>query len=294
VRQLTAMNFDEIFVDEREKGYPRLRQCQLVMLRMLKILDHLCNAYDIKYFLVGGTLLGSIRHKGFIPWDDDLDVGMTRENYEKFVKYCVPQLPRDIFFQTTETDPPFPVCHQVEAKLRDKYSSLYNPHNKEGYHDGIQLDIFVYDRSFLPHNFFIFLLNRTLKFLFKRNGNKKRANVLKWIESNSPFPLVYASSFISGRKMVRLGANYIRKEELAKLVRVQFEDMQAYIPGGWNNCLKRQYSNYMQLPSERQRKGHHSTHIGDPFKPCNHKEILQWKDRRISDNREIKEARNGI
>jgi lipopolysaccharide cholinephosphotransferase len=288
------INFDEIFEDDRENVYPRLRQCQVVMLRMLKILDYLCNAYDIKYFLVGGTLLGSIRHKGFIPWDDDLDIGMTRENYEKFVKYCVPQLPKDIFFQTPGTDPTFPVCHQVEAKLRDKYSSLYNPHNKEGYHDGIQLDIFVYDRAFLPHNLFIFLLNRTLKFFFKRKGNSARANVLKWIEKNSPFPLVYASSFINGRKLIKLGTNYIRRKEIDQLVKVQFEDMQAYVPAGWDNCLKRQYSNYMQLPSESQRRGHHSANVGDPFTPCNHKEVLQWKDRKINDKIEIKEVKNGV
>lgn len=288
------INFDEIFEDEREKVYPRLRQCQIVMLRMLKVLDYLCDIHDIQYFLVGGSLLGSIRHKGFIPWDDDLDVGMTRENYEKFVQLCVPQLPKDIFFQTPETDPTFPVCHQVEAKLRDKYSSLYNPYNKEGYHDGIQLDIFVYDRAYLPHNSFIFLLNRTLKFLYKKKGDKFKANALKWIEKNSPFPLVYASNFINGRKLVKLGANYIRRNELDELVRVQFEDMQAYIPAGWDNCLKRQYGNYMQLPSESQRKGHHSVNVGDPFSPCNHKEILQWKDRKISDKTAIKEVNNGV
>ena len=80
------MEFENLFPDEREKGETRLRQCQLVMLRLLKIFDHLCTKHDIRYFLTGGTLLGAIRHKGFIPWDDDLDVGMTRVNYEKFVK----------------------------------------------------------------------------------------------------------------------------------------------------------------------------------------------------------------
>ncbi|HUQ65644.1 MAG TPA: LicD family protein [Flavitalea sp.] len=288
------INFDEIFQDNREKVYPRLRQCQEVMLRMLKIVDYLCSAHNIKYFLVGGTLLGSVRHKGFIPWDDDLDLGMTRENYDKFVKFCVPLLPKDIFFQTPESDPAFPVCHQVEAKLRDKYSSLYNPHNREGYHDGIQLDIFVYDRSYIPHNMFIFLLNRTLKFFYKKNGDAKRANALKWIERNSPLPLVYASSFINGRKLVKLGANYIRKKEIEELVKVPFEDMQAYIPAGWDSCLKRQYGNYMQLPSENQRRGHHSSNVGDPFTPCNHKEVLQWKDRKTRDNIEIKEVQNGL
>jgi lipopolysaccharide cholinephosphotransferase len=219
---------------------------------------------------------------------------MTRENYDKFVRLCVPKLPEDIFFQTPETDPSFPVCHQVEAKLRDKYSSLYNPHNKQGYHDGIQLDIFVYDRAYLPHNVFIFLLNRTLMFLFKRKGNDKRARVLKWIERNAPFPLVYASSYINGRKMIKLGTNYIRKEELDQVVKMPFEDMEAYVPIGWHNCLKRQYSNYMQLPSESQRKGHHSANVGDPFTSCNHEKILHWKDRKVTNNIKIHEPENGV
>jgi len=68
------MNFDVLFPDCREQGETRLRQCQLVMLRMLKILDYLCTKYEIDYFLTNGTLLGAIRHKGFIPWDDDTDI----------------------------------------------------------------------------------------------------------------------------------------------------------------------------------------------------------------------------
>ena len=77
---------EQLFPDKRETGETRLKQCQLVMLRMLKIVHFLCERHQIEYFLVGGSLLGAIRHKGFIPWDDDLDIGMTRANYEKFVK----------------------------------------------------------------------------------------------------------------------------------------------------------------------------------------------------------------
>ena len=119
------MYFDDLFPDVRENFEPGMRQCQMVMLRMLKIVDHLCAKHNISYFLNGGTLLGAIRHKGFIPWDDDLDIGMTRANYEKFVKLAVPELPYDIFFQSDETDKHFPACHIIEAKLRDKYSSYH-------------------------------------------------------------------------------------------------------------------------------------------------------------------------
>src|SRR5215218_6776773 len=96
-------DFDVLFSDVRESGETRLRQCQLVMLRMLKIFDYLCRKHAVEYFLVGGSLLGAVRHQGFIPWDDDLDVGMTRKNYEKFLKLAVPELPYDIFFQTPQT-----------------------------------------------------------------------------------------------------------------------------------------------------------------------------------------------
>src|SRR4051794_13117596 len=70
------MDFNQLFPDNRERGETRLRQSQLAMLRMLKIFDYLCTKHEITYFLTGGTLLGAVRHQGFIPWDDDVDVGM--------------------------------------------------------------------------------------------------------------------------------------------------------------------------------------------------------------------------
>ncbi len=285
------MDFDHLFPDEREKGETRIRQCQLVMLRMLKILGYLCNKHQINYFLTGGTMLGAIRHQGFIPWDDDLDVGMTRDNYDKFVQYAVPELPNDIFFQTDETDANYPSCHIMEAKLRDKYSSYSR---SKGWHNGLQIDISIYDRAYLPHNFFIYLMNRSLLFFFKKKGNRKRARALKWISRYSPVPLVYSCSFVFGFKMVKLGTNYLKAKEIARLMRVKFEDMETYIPLGWNAYLRRRYGNYMQLPPGEKQIGHHSNNnymqldlsekqeikeinMADPFTPCNHKEILQWK-----------------
>src|SRR5258706_5548210 len=236
------MNFETLFPDEREKGDNRTRQCQLVMLRMLKILDYLCNKHNVKYFLSGGTLLGAIRHNGFIPWDDDLDVGMTRDNYERFVEYVVPELPNDIFFQNDETDPNYPSFHIMEAKLRDKYSRYSKTKN---WHNGLQIDIIVYDRAYLPYNFFIYLLNRLLIFFLKNKGDKHRAKALKWISQNSPIPLVYSCSFIHGLKMIRLGTNYLRAEEIRNLIKVNFEGFETFIPIGWHGYLKRRYKDYM-------------------------------------------------
>jgi lipopolysaccharide cholinephosphotransferase len=252
------------------------------MIRMLKIVDYLCAKHGITYFLTGGTLIGAIRHQGFIPWDDDLDIGMTRDNYEKFKLYAVPELPDDIFFQNDETDYNYPSCHVMEAKLRDKYSCYNNPTN---WHDGLQIDISVYDRAFLPNNFFIYLLNKSLIVLFKKKGDRKRANMLKWIARYSPFSLVYSNSFICNRNDIKKGTNYYSKEEIAMLKRVKFEDMESYIPCGYEGYLKRRYGNYMEFPPPDKQKGHHTAYTPDPFTPCNHAEILYWSDKKRVDKK---------
>lgn len=289
------MNFDILFPDIRESGETRLRQCQLVMLRMLKIFDYLCTKHDIKYFLTGGTLLGAVRHQGFIPWDDDLDIGMTRDNYEKFVRYAAPELPNDIFFQTPETDIFFPSCARTEARLHDKYSSYILMENQKDrkYHYGLQLDIFVHDKAYLPHNVFLYALNRLLEIIFwkvgKNNkGNINRAKVLKFISKYSPFPLVYASSFLITMKMIKMGQCYKTQKELSKLIRVKFEDTEVYIPIGWEGYLKRMYGNYMQIPPVEKQRGHHSLDLPDPFTPCGHSEILHWNYRRHANGQETK------
>lgn len=268
------MEWDALFPDEREKGETTLRQCQLVMTRMLKICDYLCGIHGVEYFLVGGSLLGAIRHKGFIPWDDDLDIGMTRENYERFIQLVAPELPYDIFFQNTETDPAYPACWSAEARLRDKYSRYINTDKpQEKWHVGLGIDIFVYDRAFLPHNFFISVTNAF--FLKLVRNSQIRASVLKGIKKISPFKLVYASSFLGGFRSITWGTNYIKEKEILNLVRVPFEDLNVPVPEGWDACLKRQYGNYMELPPVEKRVSHHKV-IADPFHPCDHKEVLYW------------------
>jgi lipopolysaccharide cholinephosphotransferase len=266
------VDIENIFPDLRETGETRIRQSQLVMLRMLKIFDCLCSKFGIKYFLIGGSLIGAVRHRGFIPWDDDLDIGMTRDNYEKFIKNVVPRLPKDIFYQSPETDKFYPACDYVENKLRDKYSS-YN-YEKYKYHDGIQLDIFVYDKAFLPHNIFIIFQNKLLKLL---KSNKRRSKVLKSI-SKLPFPFVYSNSWMCFFKGIFLGSYYIKQNELSTLSKVQFEDMETYIPIGWDKILRRQFGDYMKLPSKEKQITHH-TDLPNAFTPCNHTETLKWSNR---------------
>ena len=92
-------------------SYPRLRGLQLVELEILLEVDRVCRENGIEYFLDGGTAVGAVRHGGFIPWDDDVDIGMTRENYEKFLEIAPEKLKNDYFLQTRKTDKKAPYMY---------------------------------------------------------------------------------------------------------------------------------------------------------------------------------------
>lgn len=82
-----------------------LRQMQLIQLEILEEVDRICTKHHISYAVEGGTLLGAVRHKGFIPWDDDVDIAMVRSEYKKFCKICEKEMNKEkYFFQNHDTD----------------------------------------------------------------------------------------------------------------------------------------------------------------------------------------------
>jgi lipopolysaccharide cholinephosphotransferase len=136
---MTQITDSEAIPDDRDKGETPLRQAQLVMLRLLRHFDRVCKKHGLRYWLDAGTLLGAARHGGFIPWDDDVDVMMPKEDYERFVAIAAVELPPDIFFQTKETDSKHDITW---AKLRDRGSYMDDPGGPYPYHQGIPMDIF--------------------------------------------------------------------------------------------------------------------------------------------------------
>ena len=119
-----------------------LRRLQLVQLELLVELDRVCRKCGIRYLMDGGTMIGAIRHNGFIPWDDDIDVAMLREDYEKF-KTVLGELKPQYFFQDHTTDASYRWGY---GKLRKVGTSLIRKGQEHiKCRDGVFIDIFPYD-----------------------------------------------------------------------------------------------------------------------------------------------------
>lgn len=121
---------------------PRIREIELDILNEV---DAICKEHNINYFLTAGTMLGAVRHKGFIPWDDDVDIGMLPEDYAKFLKVCPDRLSVDYGYQNFKTEL---ASHYIHDKIRVKnsfFSTKYS--NQYPMLNGVYIDVFVYFKT---------------------------------------------------------------------------------------------------------------------------------------------------
>lgn len=118
-----------------------LREAQILMKTILRDIDKICRENNISYWIESGTMLGAKRHNGFIPWDDDIDIGMMRKDYERFLELAPSHLPDDLFLQNAQLDSG---VENSWSKVRHKYSKLIEEDDAE-YHEGLFVDIFPYD-----------------------------------------------------------------------------------------------------------------------------------------------------
>lgn len=124
----------------------QLLKLQNIELDILKSFSQLCEKHNLTYFLVGGSCLGMVRHQGFIPWDDDIDLGMPRKDYEKFCEIAKKELPEDLVLQNFDTEPN---CGLIFGKIRKKGTILSEDYSYQiPMSQGVWIDIFPYD--FVP------------------------------------------------------------------------------------------------------------------------------------------------
>lgn len=140
------INFDEdFFKDEMVDGFlvqETMKRYWASGMEILAAIDEICKRHDIKYYAEWGTLLGAVRHHGFIPWDDDIDIGMRRIDYMKFIKYAAEELPEGLFISNTYEDPKHPSAVANSRKITTDPDFLERFHGCPYYSC---VDIFVLD-----------------------------------------------------------------------------------------------------------------------------------------------------
>jgi lipopolysaccharide cholinephosphotransferase len=245
----------------------------------IEILDEfvrICDKNNLDYFLVGGSLLGAIRHKGFIPWDDDIDIGMPRKDYEKMIESCNFDLNRKYYIRSYRTSVPY---WQVYAKIC-KHNTVFlenNFHSLEEDVNGIFIDIFPYDNT-IPisilqkfQNYLIIRLKNMIcrKIEIKRNIRK---NVLKNFIANffsfkflqslqknimTIFNIFRCQYIISWGGKYGISNETFLKTSFYPLINVPFEGKIYKAPKEWDLYLRKLYGdNYMEIPSTEKRMTH--------------------------------------
>jgi len=261
-----------------------LQQLKKIEIESLRLFIQICDRYKLRYFLLGGSCLGAIRHKGFIPWDDDIDVGMPRSDYNKFLEIAQAELPENMFVQTVITDIEYPMCF---AKLRNSNTTFIETSVKNfKINHGVYIDIFpldgITDDEFerKKHLFKLKICHRA-KSMYWYKGNK--TITLKSIIYDFVFKIYYRNirNIIKSEEKLMLKYDYdysnlvfnycgawgekeiTPKEWFGEGKMADFEGISVLVPQNYDAYLTKMYGDYMTLPPIEKRVGHHYCEVID-------------------------------
>lgn len=251
---------------------------QQILLDMLKEITSVCEELGIKYFLVEGTCLGAVRHKGFIPWDDDIDIAIFAEDYEKFVTEVPRKLKNNYFLQEgfVIDDATRIYDNKIDIKVNVVDSDMHHP----------WIDVLILcgmpDNIFFRklHYFLIWLSLKIFKASNLKNVNKRKRGLLESliIEIISKTKIshlidtkvtlknlkkyLFRKQYNNSNYTLAFPSWYFEKEIMPKEVygdgvMVPFETIKARVPQKYDEYLTRLYGDYMQLPPESERVGKH-------------------------------------
>lgn len=254
----------------------QLRQLQMIQLEMLIEVDRICKKCGIRYNIIAGTLLGAVRHGGYIPWDDDADVALLRPEYEKFRKACETELDTTRFyFQDHRATPGYRWGY---GKIRRKGTAFVRENQEHmPYEQGVFIDVFPLDG--VPDNYLLRSMHNlecfcVRKIFWSKVGKvadkspfmRKVYGVLDRIPEEKVFAyyekLIRRSNYVGGR-MVRILTFPTPNDEYGyykcwyeKSAPTVFEGITFLGIADYDSYLSFKFGNYMELPPESQRKTH--------------------------------------
>lgn len=262
-------------------------------LNMVKRFVEVCDQYGLNYRIMGGTLLGAVRHHGFIPWDNDVDMAMPRKDFNKLLEIGQTAFEKPLFFQTPVTEQGRFFCTYV--KIRDERGTAASEaeYNK-GINCGMFIDVFCFDE--LPdgkwrRKLYVRKLNEIAKmqrFCFEKPVGGGLASSVKHALQRLVYRLVYhspdatqlfriyhrnAGKFAGKgcKEIAHLDFGYHKKfvwnrSDWANVVQLDFEGMKLNAPAGFEAILKNQFGDYMRFPDD---KSTHDYFEFDPDVPYN-------------------------
>ena len=257
-----------------------MQKIHKILLAMLKDFDAICSRNRINYFLGGGTLLGAIRHNGFIPWDDDVDLMMLREDYEKLCALPAEAFPAHLFLQTPHTDLAY---HGDMPKIRLRntaYSTEFSERFPE-MQQGFFIDIFVHDKTGRHRwtqrlHIFVTTLTRSLVFhkwdktpmqyygkhriickIFSCLNRIFPMKFWEWMREQSyQFFSKSNSPYLNDGMGQHLQHGAFPLSWLEKSIAVKFENLTLPAPYKYDEYLRYSYGDYMKIPAPQDRKRH--------------------------------------
>lgn len=256
-----------------------LQHLQTVILGIVKDIDELCQRNGIEYYLYGGSAIGAVRHNGFIPWDDDLDIIMTHDNYDRFIKVCREQLNSEkYFFQQSVVD--WPMLHS-KVRLRGTILDEPGAYGDRAEERGIFVDVFRLDNA--PDNEMArkwqyvcgkyYLCYCLLKRGYKEATLKKKLLMYAAYPLNIPFLCKFfynqiekynnreTKMYVSFGARFKYKSSYFKKEFYSNPVYFPFESIKLPVPEKYDELLTQIYGDYMTPPPVKEQVGWHLQNV---------------------------------
>ena len=260
-----------------------INELQKIQLSMLKDFDAVCQRLRISYQLFSGTALGAVRHKGFIPWDDDIDVVMLREDYERFFDSASKELDSNKYYVQREFSEHWPMFFSKLRLNGTTYIEKYHSHDAR-IHQGIYIDIFPCDNlsdsrlmqklQYIASKIVIakslyargYETNSTVKKCFMQFCRILPTEPFKrlCIRRNDSSSLKVHTFFGGGKKFER---SIFFREWFEQSVKMRFEDSEFPVSAHYDEMLRVMYGDYMIMPTLEQRVCKRHAAIVDINKP---------------------------